>query len=90
MQTSPFQYIFWFYLSIIPLDNDEHQVKVTFQETPSSVEKEVFIHQFSNSSDLIQHYIQRVEANFRSYEDCFLFSYLDGELIGKIRLEVTH
>lgn len=88
MQESPFHYIFWFYLSIIPQDNFEHQIKVTFKESPSSLEKDVFEYRFSNSSKLLQHYLQRVEANFKSYEDCFLFGYLDGELIGEIRLGV--
>ena len=81
---------FWCYLSIISLDNDENQINITFKESPSSLEKDIFVHRFNKSLNLTHHYIQRVETNFKNYGDCFLYGYLDSELIGEIKLEVIH
>ena len=81
---------FWCYLSFISLDNDEHQIKITFKESLSSPEKDIFVHRFNKSPNLTHHYIQRVETNFKNYGDCFLYGYLDNELIGEIKVQVIH
>jgi len=81
---------FWCYLSLTYLDDSEHQIKITFKESAVSPERQVFIHKFNQSANKRQHYFQRVDNQVQNYGPCFLYAYLDDEVIGEVPIHVTH